>query len=136
MFSQGLNRFAAGGAVHVGPIKSVVAGRTDHLSMSVPAGSYVIPADIVSGLGEGNTEAGQKLLAEMFPAGAEAEGASRGEPVEILAAGGEYVIAPAAVQDLGDGDLDHGHEILDRFVKQQRRSLVKTLKALPGPARD
>lgn len=135
MFSQGLNRFAAGGAVHVGPIKSAVAGRTDHLAMSVPAGSYVIPADIVSGLGEGNTEAGQKLLAEMFGTG-ESAGAGGGEPVEILAAGGEYVIAPAAVQELGEGDLDHGHEILDRFVKQQRRSLVKTLKALPGPARD
>ena len=38
---------------HVGPIHSSVAGRTDHLPMHVPSGSYVIPADIISAMGEG-----------------------------------------------------------------------------------
>ena len=33
--------------LHVGPIHSPVAGRTDHLPMHVPSGAYVIPADIV-----------------------------------------------------------------------------------------
>jgi len=32
--------------LHTGPIHSPVAGRTDHLPMHVPAGSYVIPADL------------------------------------------------------------------------------------------
>src|ERR1700677_5287266 len=45
-------------AQHTGPIHSMVAGRTDHLPMHVPSGSYVLPADIVSGAGEGNTMAG------------------------------------------------------------------------------
>ena len=41
--------------VHSGPIHSAVAGRTDHLPMHVASGSYVIPADIISAMGEGNT---------------------------------------------------------------------------------
>ena len=43
---------------HVGPIHSHVAGRTDHLNMHVTSGSYVVPADIISAMGEGNTMAG------------------------------------------------------------------------------
>jgi hypothetical protein len=52
--------------VHTGPIHSAVAGRTDHLPVHVPSGSYVIPADIVSGMGEGNTNAGFKVVKRMF----------------------------------------------------------------------
>lgn len=60
--------FGGGGApkLHTGPIKSAVEGRTDHLPMHVPSGSYVIPADIVSAMGEGNTMAGFKHLRLMF----------------------------------------------------------------------
>lgn len=56
----------AGGRVHIGPINSVVAGRTDHLPMPVPSGSYVLPADIVSALGEGNTAAGFRVASILF----------------------------------------------------------------------
>jgi hypothetical protein len=52
--------------IHTGPIHSAVAGRTDHLPVHVPSGSYVIPADIVSGIGEGNTMAGFKNLKQVF----------------------------------------------------------------------
>lgn len=54
---------------HVGPIQSSVPGRTDKLPMDVKSGSYVIPADIVSGMGEGNTAAGQEALNKMFKTG-------------------------------------------------------------------
>ena len=99
---------ATGGAVselHVGPIHSPVAGRTDHLPMSVPSGSYVIPADIISAMGEGNTMAGYKVSNAIF-------GMQRVEsdtPAEIVAAGGEYVISPENVARLGGDDMDRGH---------------------------
>ena len=48
--------------IHTGPIHSSVAGRTDHLPVEVPSGSYVIPADVISGMGEGNTNAGFKVF--------------------------------------------------------------------------
>ena len=51
---------------HVGPIHASVAGRTDHLPMTVESGSYVLPADIVSAGGEGNTLAGFKVLRRTF----------------------------------------------------------------------
>lgn len=114
--------------IHVGPIHSAVAGRTDHLPMNVPSGAYVIPADIVSALGEGNTMAGFEILNDMF--GIQKVG---GEPAaEIVAAGGEYVIAPASIDRIW-GDMDAGHSALDGFVTKYRDQTVKTLKKLPGP---
>ena len=89
----------AGIKPHVGPIHSSVAGRTDHLPMHVPSGSYVIPADIISAMGEGNTMAGFKIMNDItkmyggLPK-AFADGGMAGEKVPIVAAGGEYVIPP------------------------------------------
>ena len=57
---------AHGGKVHKGPIHSSVAGRTDHLPMHVASGSYVIPADIISAMGEGNSMAGFKIAKDIF----------------------------------------------------------------------
>ena len=51
---------------HAGPIHSPVAGRTDHLPMNVKSGSYVIPADIISAMGEGNTMAGFEVAKSIF----------------------------------------------------------------------
>lgn len=52
--------------LHVGPIHSAVHGRTDHLPMHVPSGSFVLPADVVSAHGEGNTMAGFKVMHRLF----------------------------------------------------------------------
>ena len=54
---------------HTGLITMAVGGRTDHIPMNVLEGSYVLPADIVSGLGEGNTLAGSRLIENMFKSG-------------------------------------------------------------------
>jgi len=131
---------------HVGPLLSAVAGRTDHLPIDVMAGSYVLPADVVSGLGEGNTISGMQVIHHMFgsnqtPYGGRMQfakgGAAEqpGENVPIVAAGGEVVLSPDQVRQIGGGDLDRGHAILDAFVKHTRRKTIKTLKKLPGPAK-
>jgi hypothetical protein len=125
---------------HVGPIHSPVAGRTDHLPMHVPSGSYVIPADIVSAMGEGNTMAGFKVVRQMLKGlpgvQAFADGGWTGELVPIVAAGGEYVITPQEVEAIGQDDLDRGHKALDSFIKKMRAKTVQTLKNLPGPKKD
>ena len=129
----------ASDGVHLGPIHSPVAGRTDHLPMHVPSGSYVIPADIVSSLGEGNTMAGYRAVKMMFrdaAAGAYAAGGGVGEPVPIVAAGGEYVLSPDEVIWAGKGDLDAGHRALDNWITGTRKELIKTLQKLPGPRTD
>jgi hypothetical protein len=144
-----------GGGVHAGPINSAVAGRTDHLPMHVPSGAYVIPADIISAMGEGNTLAGFKVAKSIFsapfygagdqpytsdelPYGMDAphKAAGGGATVPIVAAGGEYVVHPRDVAWLGKGSLDDGHKILDHFVKAYRAKTIKTLSKLPGPKKD
>ena len=68
MASGGVTTTTVEGAVmpHEGPIHSQVAGRTDHLPMHVKSGSYVIPADIISAMGEGNTMAGFRQAKRVF----------------------------------------------------------------------
>lgn len=142
--------------LHVGPIHSSVAGRTDHLPMHVPSGSYVIPADIISAMGEGNTMAGFKQMKRVFggipysgakmpygatggPYGAHMPGMATGgetDSVPIVAAGGEYVLSPEQVKAVGEGDMETGHKVLDEFVKRMRSKTIKTLQKLPGPKKD
>ena len=146
--------------LHVGPIHSRVSGRTDHLPVHVPSGAYVLPADIVSAMGEGNTTAGFEHVKRMFgglpysghgnipyaggegPYGSDlprADGGgidNTGAPVPCVLAGGEYVLSPEEVHAAGDGDMDAGHKVLDDFVKQYRAKTIKTLKGLPGPRKD
>lgn len=125
---------ASGGGVHAGPIEGAIGGRTDHVPLHVESGSYVIPADIVSGLGEGNTQNGMTILEHMFGS----EGANDGsgaEAVPIMAASGEYVISPAKVEEIGGGDVAEGHKVLDDFVLRMRKKIISTMSKLPGPAK-
>lgn len=145
--------------LHTGPLHSSVAGRSDHLPSNVPNGSFVLPADIVSGLGDGNTMSGYKVAKRMFegakrhfgglpyagengPYGQSggpygmASGGEVDDSVPVAVAGGEHVLAPHEVVFAGMGDMDAGHRALDDFILRQRAKLVKTLKGLPGPKRD
>lgn len=151
--------------MHTGPINSIVPGRTDRHNMSVPAGSYVVPSQAVSHLGQNNTAAGMAVLDHMFSQGpygtsagkiAHGVGAPRaprapsmgnlakggatsrgpiGAPVPVITAGGEYVIDPSIVAAIGHGDIDLGHKILDAWILKIQKDHVKTIKNLPAPAK-
>jgi hypothetical protein len=127
-------------------------GRTDNIRIKPASGSYVIPADVVSGLGEGSTMNGaavlDKALAEYKPKMSSAlkpipqpsapktyRHGGRSDGVDIVAAGGEYVVSPEQCAAIGGGNVDKGHKILDEFVKQVRAKTIKTLRKLPGPVR-
>lgn len=66
---QGIMQMASNNIHPHGMIKSTIPGRTDKIPMSVPTGSYIIPADIPSALGQGNTEAGGQIMSKMFTSG-------------------------------------------------------------------
>lgn len=142
MFQGGAPYSDPGPKVHIGYVDHPSPGRKDQLRIQVPAGSYVVPADVVSALGQGNSIAGGKLLEQMFraaPYGAtvkRAQGGGIGAPRDIMISGGEYVIPPDAVQAKGKGDIDRGHGMLDRWVKAERAKLIRTLSKLPGPKND
>jgi hypothetical protein len=124
-------------APHVaGPVHGPGGGRADDVNMKVKSGSYVIPADCVSGLqgAGGNTNAGMAQLERMFGPPDPAALASGGD-VPIKISDGEFVVSPDQVAKIGGGDLEHGHRVLDAFVKRCRAEHIKTLSKLPGPAR-
>jgi hypothetical protein len=140
-------------------LNSSIPGRSDKLPISVAPGSYVLPSDTVSALGDGNTMSGDQIIrhvlhharlgaglpmgsgpkrirmrsARTLPMAADG-GALRQIP--IIAAGGEFVVPPEAVMSIGDGDLARGHDALDHFVKMIRKRNIKTLRNLPGPKVD
>jgi hypothetical protein len=112
-----------------GPIQSVVPGRTDALPMSVRRGSYVVPADVVSGMpgAQGNSAAGHKILENMFtkgPYGAtlpRGGGRRSGFPRAAAlprAEGGLVGQAEPDEDDLVDIDAAGGEHILDPEVAQ------------------
>lgn len=90
---------------HGGLIDSHVHGRTDEIPLNIPAGSYVLPADIVSALGQGNTVAGAKAVQEILsdaPYGAHGAGAygSSIQP-ETRGTGSRIPPAPPPIQEYG-----------------------------------
>lgn len=139
-----------------GPILSAVPGRTDAHKTHVPSGSYVIPADIVSGRGQGNTIAGTESLSKLFKlgpygsapgkikgdkpkfkaAGGAAESPNIGQPVRVNLAGGEIVVPPENLMETVHPDLNTAHDIMDKWVLMERKKLRKTLAKLPGPVKD
>ncbi len=150
-------RLHSGGKFHsMGLFNAPTGGRTDVLHSIVPVGAYVMPADVVSGLGEGNTQAGANIIHKMMstapyggtlPKGGKGMGIPKApgkfkpakfadggeaEHVPIIAAGGEFLIHPEQIK-AKFGDLNKGHKALDHFVITQRKKLIKTLKKLPGP---
>jgi hypothetical protein len=54
---------------HGGFLNSSIAGRTDRLPLAVAADSHVLPADVVSGLGQGNSLSGQRVMQEALKTG-------------------------------------------------------------------
>jgi len=158
-------KMATGGSIHprhpAGMIKSSIPGRTDKIPMSVPPGSYILPADIPSALGQGNTMAGEKILGTMFKSGPASPGSTgqlsggklkparpphmarlrlgkfadggATEDIPIIAAGGEVVLHPDQVREIGHGDLEAGHRVLDKFVVGVRKQNIETLKKLKPP---
>lgn len=49
-----------------GMLTGSTMGRSDRLMATAPSGSYILPADVVAGLGEGNSLAGARVIDEML----------------------------------------------------------------------
>lgn len=127
---------ARGGRIHVGPIVGDTGGRADKVPMEVPDGAYVLRADFVSGIGEGNTDAGMKKLGSMFPESKPSKmRGMKGSPVPVLVSHGEFVVSPESIRGRW-GDTDSGHRALDAWQNSERKKLIETLKDLPPPAQD
>lgn len=128
---------AKGGKVHLGPVVGDTGGRADKVDTSVPDGTYVIPAQAVSHLGENNTMAGLKVLQHMFPNSSPKHASkAKGGAVPVAIADGEFCVSPQDVKRVGGGDIEHGHRVLDNWVMQLKEDHIRTLKGLEPPAQD
>jgi hypothetical protein len=150
----------------MGPLTGLTAGRADKINTSVPGGSHVIPADVVSGIGQGNSNAGHATLGKMFPMSTgplgmrlnqihpaktnfpklpqvprqkmsmAGGGHTHRDHVPVKLSDGEFVISPHDVAGIGGGDMEKGHRMLDKFIIHCRKEIIKQMKNLPGPAKD
>lgn len=125
-------RKAKGGTV--GPLMGATGGRADKLPLTVPDHSHVIPADVVSALGQGNTAKGMEVLSKMFPPDTKEAIARRS--TKIMASDGEFIVPPSQVAKKGGGNEDKGHEVLDHFILHTRQLNIHNLKHMPPPAKD
>ena len=123
-----------------GLVTGLTSGRGDHISATVPKGAYVVPADVVSGMGGGNTAAGGHMLSKMMPGTGQgmrfASGGIAGGtpvPVNIQISPGEFVVHPEHVAALGDGDPQAGANLLDALVSKVRQSNMQVAAGMPSP---
>lgn len=140
-------------------INSSVPGRVDRIPMRARSGSYVLPSDVVSGMGQGNTNAGAKMWGNLIahsigPMGIQNAikqrsmpsarlrmtgttktfaGGGSSEYTPIITAGGECLVDPEIVCELGDGDPEKGKKILAASAMMVRDHYLKHGKALPRP---
>lgn len=156
-------RMVARQQMHQGFLHSAVPGRTDKLPIRVGGGAYVLPADHLSAIGQGNSLAGANIVGKMFGMGpfgtprqsmpmgrapqghlnlsakpgklAAGGGADIGKPTPIIAAGGEMVIPPERII-AKFGDINKGHKMLDQWVMNTRKKHISTLKNLKPPKKN
>ena len=86
-------------------------GVADKLKVKIRRGSHMVPAKIISKLGNGNSKAGAKALAQVL------EKLSVFEPddndfIDAAISSGEFNIHPKHVKAFGHGILDKGHDVL------------------------
>jgi hypothetical protein len=134
-------------------------GRADAVKTTAPGGSYVLPADVVAHLGEGNSLAGARVWQEILNSGpmgtpqnrpARGMGMPRppapmrdqakgggvqggGERTPVALSDGEIVVQPEHVAWFGGGDHKKGIKVLDHFVQNERAKHIAALKKLPPP---
>ena len=83
-----------------GLLNGLTSGRSDQVQTQAPAGSHVIPADVVAGLGEGNTLSGARVMQEIISSG------PHGIPMPRGSSGhGTFPRAPAVPQNAKGGQL-------------------------------
>ena len=105
---------------------------------TVPRGSYVMPADVVSGMGGGNTLAGAKYMTGVLHSAIRAvpqafRRGGRVEPMKVRLSAGEYVVQPQHAAALGRGNLPMGHAVLDQVVKNVRDAVARQAMSAPPP---
>lgn len=133
-------------------------GRADMVHTIAPPGAHIIPADVISGMGQGNSLNGASQFEKMLksgpygtapvPTGRHGMGMPRASAASHLARGGAHRETPVALSDgefmvfehwvrhLGGGDPKKGKQLLNKMILDERKKHIKTLQRLPGPVKE
>ena len=82
-------------------IRTTRGGRSDTIGMTVPVGTFVVPARDVSAIGDGDTKTGAEILSSLFPD--DAQPGLPGQPIAISR--GEFTLPPSAAVQHGEDGL-------------------------------
>lgn len=117
----------------------VPSGMGDYMVNAAKGGllpdGFVVPADVVSHLGNGSSEAGLRILASKFgarPIKGDGDGMSDSIPTTIggeqpaRVANEEAFIPPSVVKRLGDGDTERGAKKLYTMMDRIRKARTGT----------
>jgi hypothetical protein len=77
-------------------------GQEDNVRTDLPDNSYIMPADVVSHVGDGNSLSGA-------------------ERIKALISNGEFFLSPKAVEQIGKGDHNKGVKMLDNLSTNIRK---------------
>jgi hypothetical protein len=113
-------------------------GQQDNVHVDLPHGSFVLDANTVSAVGDGNSIAGRNKIREMLNRLNVGIGEITNQTKLVPAAisSGEFTIYPHHVSALGDGDLKAGHKKLKSFVKNLRKDKKMNVLDIPPEAKD
>ena len=112
-------KFATGG-----PVPGATPGRADLVNATVPAGTYILPADVVSGMGQGNSAAGIQALHALFAQLPKSPAPTQDAKVRL--SGGEFAVTPEMLMQLGSAQLDN-------LVKSVRQQSAQAVASMPPP---
>ena len=115
-------------------LKGQTGGQDDEVPAEIPDGGYVIPADVVSHAGDGNSEAGALKFDALLrnipkPKGKSVNLPPKGKSlasymmkVPAKVSHGEYVIPPYAVSHAGNGSNEAGALKFDALLRNIRKA--------------
>ena len=143
VFPQSPNQYKEGGEVirHIKPIRKSLylkgdeSGQADNIYVKVPEHTFIIDAQTVSLIGDGNSENGKLRLDEMIKQIPSFK-VENLRDVDCALAAGEYAITPDKVAGYGNGDIRKGIEILKSFVKEIKKYKKLEVKTIPKPTKN
>lgn len=143
VFPQSPNQYKEGGEVirHIKPIRKSIylkgdeSGQADNIYVKVPEHTFIIDAQTVSLIGDGNSENGKLRLEEMVKQIPSFK-VENLRDVDCALAAGEYAITPEKVAGYGNGDIRKGIEILKSFVKEIKKYKKLEVKTIPKPTKN
>lgn len=117
-----------------GYIDGDTGGQDDDVHMDIPEGAFVLDANTVAQLGDGNNKAGRTKLDKMFGGiNKFSHPAEVKRSVKAAVSNGEYIVYPAGVNKVGNGNNKAGAHELKQMVNNIRNH--KGFKGFPPKAK-